>query len=101
MSNIRDFIEAVGLTDKGVYDEHSGQYTLPLMNSDDFAHVYSVLDTFEGLDFVPDLSMSTEELTQVTFENDEYRVSLNANMAEDIYTCIFKPLKGIEEETHE
>lgn len=71
----------------------NNKYTIVLNNSDDYAYYYTLLDHNENIDLVDSSSVSTEYLNVVTYEGDDYKVSLNANFNDDYYNVTIEDLK--------
>lgn len=71
----------------------NNKYTITLNNSDDYAYYYTLLDHNENLDLIDASSVSTEYLNVITYEGNDYKVSLNANFNSNYYNVTIEDLK--------
>ena len=69
------------------------KYTIVLNDSDDYAYYYTLLDHNENIDLVDSSSVSTEFLNVITYEGNDYIVSLNANFNDNYYNVTIEDLK--------
>ena len=69
------------------------KYTIVLNDSDDYAYYYTLLDHNENIDLVDSSSVSTEFLNVITYEGNNYIVSLNANFNDNYYNVTIEDLK--------
>lgn len=68
------------------------KYTIKLTDSNDYAYYYTLLDHNENLDLVDSSSVSTEFLNVVTYEGDDFKVSLNADFNKNYYNVTIEDL---------
>lgn len=69
------------------------KYTIVLNDSDDYAYYYTLLDHNENIDLVDSSSVSTEFLNVITYEGNDFKVSLNANFNDNYYNVTIEDLK--------
>ena len=68
------------------------KYTIKLNDSNDYAYYYTLLDHNENLDLVDSSSVSTEFLNIITYEGDDFKVSLNADFNKNYYNVTIEDL---------
>lgn len=68
------------------------KYTIKLNDSNDYAYYYTLLDQNENLDLVDSSSVSTEFLNVITYEGDDFKVSLNADFNKNYYNVTIEDL---------
>lgn len=67
------------------------KFIIPLMNSDEYSQVYTLLDKSDLVDLDPYSTLVTEKVSELTYIGDEYSVKLDANFMDDFYrVVIFK-----------
>ena len=70
----------------------NNKYTIVLNDSNDYAYYYTLLDSNENLDLVDSSSVSTEFLNVITYEGDDFKVSLNADFNNNYYNVTIEDL---------
>lgn len=70
----------------------NNKYTIKLNNSNDYAYYYTLLDQNENLNLVDSSSVSTEFLNVITYEGDDFKVSLNADFNKNYYNITIEDL---------
>lgn len=70
----------------------NNKYTIKLNDSNDYAYYYTLLDQNENLNLVDSSSVSTEFLNVVTYEGDDFKVSLNADFNKNYYNITIEDL---------
>lgn len=68
------------------------KYTIKLNDSNDYAYYYTLLDQNENLNLVDSSSVSTEFLNVITYEGDDFKVSLNADFNKNYYNITIEDL---------
>lgn len=68
------------------------KYTIKLNDSNDYAYYYTLLDQNENLNLVDSSSVSTEFLNVITYEGDDFKVSLNADFNKNYYNVTIEDL---------
>lgn len=68
------------------------KYTIKLNDSNDYAYYYTLLDQNENIDLVDSSSVSTEFLNVITYEGDDFKVSLNADFNKNYYNVTIEDL---------
>lgn len=76
------------------WKSNKDNYSINLTNSDDYARYYSKLDASEDFNFTPDESASSEHITTLSYNSDNYNITLNANLDADKYNIVIKELKN-------
>lgn len=71
---------------------NKGKYVITLNNSDDYAYYYTLLDHNENLDLIDSSSVSTEFLNVISYEGEDFKVSLNADFGNNNYNVTIEDL---------
>lgn len=79
--------------DKVKGEMRDNKYTITLDDSDEYAYYYTLLDSNDDLNLSDASSVSTEYLSIISYEGEDFKVSLNAYYDKDIYTVTIEDLK--------
>lgn len=88
--NVISFLQDLGVSEKGKFEPE--RYILNIKDSDEYAKYYTILDQYDDLELSDDSSMSQEYATVLTYKNEDFKVSLNANFDDDYYTFVVEEL---------
>lgn len=89
----KELSDELGIGREGV--EENGTYVIELEDSDDYARVYTLLDSAENLELFTDNMLLSDSASLFTYESDDFDIDLVANLDNNIYKVIFKS-KGNE-----
>lgn len=89
MSDIKIFIEELNLPIlfKRV-DEN--KFIGEMYDSNTFSKIYSLLENSDLVYLIDSSVLMNENISQLSYENDDYIIKLNGNYKDDTYTCIIK-----------
>lgn len=89
-NKLDDILTELDFDDIGEFKNN--KYTIVLNDSNDYAYYYTLLDSNENLDLVDSSSVSTEFLNVITYEGDDFKVSLNADFNNNYYNVTIEDL---------
>ena len=89
-NKLNDILYLLDFDDIGELKDN--KYTIKLNDSNDYAYYYTLLDQNENLNLVDSSSVSTEFLNVVTYEGDDFKVSLNADFNKNYYNITIEDL---------
>lgn len=87
---IEDILYLLDFDDIGKLEKD--KYTIVLNNSNDYAYYYTLLDQNENLSLVDSSSVSTEYLNILSYEGDDFKVSLNADFNNNYFNVTIEDL---------
>lgn len=90
-SKLDDILAELDFDDIGEIN-NKGKYVITLNNSDDYAYYYTLLDHNENLELVDSSSVSTEFLNVISYEGEDFKVSLNADFGNNNYNVTIEDL---------
>lgn len=90
--NASTFLKNLGINQPGIYDEDNC-YVVDLNSSDEFFKIYSLLDKSDELYPDDNLTLMDETESYIVFDNDDFQITLIADLEGDIYTLNVKELK--------
>lgn len=90
-NKLERLLDDLGVEDTGEINKN--RYIIELKNSDEFSKYYTMLDSYDNLELSDTSSMSQEFATVLSYYSPDFKVSLNANFADDYYTCVVEELK--------
>lgn len=79
--------------DKVEGELRNNKYTITLNDSDEYAYYYTLLDSNSDLSLSDASSVSTGYLSIISYEGEDFKVSLNAYYDKNIYTVTIEDLK--------
>lgn len=86
---MEEFAKQLGIKHPG--ELVNDKFIIPLMNSDEYSQVYTLLDKSDLVDLDPYSTLVTEKVSELTYIGDDYSVKLDANFMDDFYrVVIFK-----------
>lgn len=89
-NKLDDILTELDFDDIGEFKDN--KYTIVLNDSNDYAYYYTLLDSNENIDLVDSSSVSTEFLNVITYEGDDFKVSLNADFNNNYYNVTIEDL---------
>lgn len=89
-SKLDDILAELDFDDVGKLKDD--KYTIVLKDSNDYAYYYTLLDQNEELDLVDSSSVSTEFLSVIAYEGNDFKVSLNADFNKNYYNVTIEDL---------
>lgn len=89
-NKLEDILTELDFDDIGEFKNN--KYTIVLNDSNDYAYYYTLLDSNENIDLVDSSSVSTEFLNVITYEGDDFKVSLNADFNNNYYNVTIEDL---------
>lgn len=94
---VEKYLKDLGITKEGKVQ--GDKYIVTLQDSDDFARMYSILETSNDLDIDDSLSLISNTASKIFYASSDYEITLNANFMSDTYTIVAKEVneKGDEE----
>lgn len=87
---VLSLLKDLNVSDEGNFEDK--RYILELLDSNEYAKYYTILDQYDNLELSDSSSMSQEYATVLTYTNDNFKVSLNANFNDDYYTFVVEEL---------
>jgi hypothetical protein len=82
----KEFIEGLGFTTEGHYENGEDKYVVVLGDSEEYAKAYTTLSNSLSLDET--LTLVTSRVSELLFFDENYDVKLVANFDKDIYKVI-------------
>ena len=64
------------------------KYIIPLMTSDEYSKMYTLLDKSELVELDPDSTLVTDKVSELRYLGDDFEVKLSANFNDDIYRVV-------------
>ena len=83
---MEELLKTVGIDAPGEYTE-DGNYVVDIVDYDQYGRYFNILEKSE-LEEVPDTSQLTIHTTNITFANDDYQITLQADLDEDLYKLV-------------
>lgn len=83
---MEELLKSIGINEPGEYTKE-GAYVVDIKDFDEYGVYFSKLDKSE-LEEVRDTSQITTHTTNVTFANDEYQITLLADLVSDSYKLV-------------
>ena len=83
---MEELLKKIGITENGEYTK-TGSYVVDIKDYDEYGKYFSLLEKSD-LNEVQDTSQITLHTTNVTYENDTYQVTLQADLDEDLYKIV-------------
>lgn len=85
---IEDFVKDLGIENEVEYD--NGVATVILKDSNDYAKVYTLLSDSDLVDLEPESVVINQELTSLKLTNEDFEVTLSADLERDIYKLVIE-----------
>ena len=83
---MEEFAKQLGITEPG--ELINGKYIIPLMNSDEYSKVYTILDKSDLVDLDGTATLVTDKVSELKYVGDEFTVKLDANFTDDFYRVV-------------
>lgn len=83
---MEEFAKQLGITEPG--ELVNGKYIIPLMNSDEYSKVYTILDKSDLVDLDGTATLVTDKVSELKYVGDEFTVKLDANFVDDFYRVV-------------
>lgn len=85
---IEEFVKDLGIESEVEYD--NGVATVILKDSNDYAKVYTLLSDSDLVDLEPESVVINQELTSLKLTNEDFEVTLSADLERDIYKLVIE-----------
>lgn len=85
---IEDFVKDLEIENEVEYD--NGVATVILKDSNDYAKVYTLLSDSDLVDLEPESVVINQELTSLKLTNEDFEVTLSADLERDIYKLVIE-----------
>ena len=69
-------------------DEVGGKYIIPLVDSDEYSRVYTLLDKSNLVDLDTDSTLVTDKVSELQYFGEGFTVKIDANFVDDIYRVV-------------
>lgn len=66
----------------------NNRYIIPLMNSDEYSKVYSLLDKSDLVELDTSSTLVTEKVSELQYSGEGFTVKLDANFIDDFYRVV-------------
>lgn len=64
------------------------KYIIPLMNSDEYSKIYTILDKSDLVELDTSCTLVTDKVSELQYFNDEFVIKLDANFTDDFYRVV-------------
>ena len=64
------------------------KYIIPLMTSDEYSKVYTLLDKSELVELDTESTLVTDKVSELTYYGEGFEVKLDANFNDDLYRVV-------------
>lgn len=88
-----DFIKSLGLDYDNGKKTDNGDYSIKIDNSDEYAKVYTLLDTSDIVSLDTNVMKMDEHKSELFYNSDKYTVLLFADYDSDKYKCVISERK--------
>ena len=86
---MEEFAKKLGIDYPG--DIVNDKLIIPLLNSDEYSKVYTILDKSDLVELDSSCTLVTDKVSELQYFNDEFVIKLDANFIDDLYrVVIFK-----------
>lgn len=93
---VEKYLKDLGITKEG--NVQGDKYIVTLQDSDEFARMYSILETSNDLNIDDSLSLLSNSSSKIFYASSDYEIILNANFTSDTYTIVAKETSEKEDE---
>ena len=83
---MEEFAKKLGITYPG--DMVNGKYIIPLMDSDEYSKIYTLLDKSDLVELDTSCTLVTDKVSELQYFNDEFVIKLDANFNDDFYRVV-------------
>ena len=83
---MEEFAKKLGIKEPG--ELVNGKFIIPLMNSDEYSKIYTILDKSDLVDLDGSSTLVTENVSELKYIGDEFTVKLDANFVDDFYRVV-------------
>ena len=83
---MEEFAKQLGIEEPG--ELIGDKYVIPLMNSDEYSKVYTILDKSDLVDLDGTATLVTDKVSELKYVGDEFTVKLDANFTDDFYRVV-------------
>lgn len=84
---MEEFVKDLGITNKGVVT-NDGAYVIDFKDFEDYTRCFNLLEKSTKVEEVQDTCQITLHTTNVTFSSDDYQLTLQADLDEDLYKLV-------------
>lgn len=83
---MEEFAKKLGIDYPG--EVVNNKYVIPLMDSDEYSRVYTLLDKSDLVDLDTSSTLVTDKVSELQYFNDTFTVKLDANFVDDFYRVV-------------
>ena len=83
---MEEFAKKLGIEEPG--ELIGDKFVIPLMNSDEYSKIYTILDKSDLVDLDGSSTLVTEKVSELKYVGDEFTVKLDANFVDDFYRVV-------------
>lgn len=83
---MEEFAKQLGIEEPG--ELIGNKYVIPLMNSDEYSKIYTILDKSDLVDLDGSSTLVTDKVSELKYIGDEFTVKLDANFVDDFYRVV-------------
>lgn len=83
---MEEFAKKLGISYPG--EMVNNKYIIPLMNSDEYSKIYTLLDKSDLVELDTSSTLVTDKVSELQYFNDEFTVKLDANFLDDFYRVV-------------
>ena len=93
----KEYLESIGIDKQGEYNNDG--YVVPLIDSNDYGKVFSILEKSDDLDILEDNQVITDEGSSLMYESisEPFLLNLIADWEANIYQLIVIDIDGGED----
>lgn len=89
---MEEFAKKLGIEHLG--EMEGNKYIVPLLDSDEYSKVYTILDKSDLVELDTSCTLVTDKVSELQYFNDDFVVKLDANFVDDLYrVVIFKEIE--------
>lgn len=83
---MEEFAKKLGIEHLGEMEEN--KYVVPLLDSDEYSKVYTILDKSDLVELDTSCTLVTDKVSELQYFNDDFVVKLDANFVDDLYRVV-------------
>ena len=83
---MEEFAKKLGIDFPG--DTVNNKLIIPLVNSDEYSKIYTLLDKSDLVELDTSCTLVTDKVSELQYFNDEFIVKLDANFTDDFYRVV-------------
>lgn len=86
---MEEFAKKLGIPYPG--EVVNNKLIIPLVDSDEYSKMYTLLDKSDMVDLDTSATLVTEKVSELLYLSDEYDVKLVANFSDNLYKIVISP----------